>query len=132
MINAPHFVGAIHESPVLRGEYLPRFGRYVKRPYDGVDCMTNAVTERVNYCRYGAALSVTAFGGATSPRGGGYFHPLCFFNCRISWPKKGRERYSPSSREATWGVYRWRMAPRFRLEEMTVCLPSTSRVLMSS
>ncbi len=31
----PHFVGAIHESSVLRGGYLPRFGRFVKRPYDG-------------------------------------------------------------------------------------------------
>ena len=38
----------------------------------------------------------------------------------MSSPKKGRTRYSPSSREAIWGLYRPRTSSMVRLELMTV------------
>ena len=42
-------VGAIHESPVPRRGYLPRFGRFVKRPYEMGGWRTNArLTQRAS------------------------------------------------------------------------------------
>ena len=46
----------------------------------------------------------------------------------MSSPKKGRTRYSPSSREAIWGLYRPRTSSMVRLELMTVRYSAISRL----
>ena len=56
---------------------------------------------------------------------------LCLRWRRMSWPKKGRTRYSPSSREAIWGVYRSRTSSMVRLELTTVRRPAARRLFTS-